>query len=152
MSYADKVFIDMCSDILENGTSTQGQKVRPHWPDGESAYTVKRFGVCNRYDLRKEFPALTLRKTGLKSAMDEILWIWQRKSNNVHDLKPHIWDEWADEEGSIGKAYDLSSMPENKNDFSSMAVLRKAASSVEYNYTLGMNQTRIKVERKLSKA
>jgi thymidylate synthase len=105
MSYADHVFIDMCRDILENGTSTEGQKVRPHWPDGTSAYTVKRFGICNRYDLRKEFPALTLRKTGLKSAMDEILWIWQRKSNNIHDLKPHIWDEWADEDGSIGKAY-----------------------------------------------
>ena len=105
MSYADRVFIDMCTDILKNGTDTRGQKVRPHWPDGESAYTIKRFGVCNRYDLRKEFPALTLRKTGLKSAMDEILWIWQRKSNNIHDLKPHIWDEWADEDGSIGKAY-----------------------------------------------
>ena len=105
MSYADQVFISMCSDILENGTSTEGQKVRPHWPDGSSAYTVKRFGVCNRYDLREEFPALTLRRTGLKSAMDEILWIYQRKSNNIADLKPHIWDEWADETGSIGKAY-----------------------------------------------
>ena len=105
MSCADTIFIDMCKDILENGTSTEGQKVRPHWPDGESAYTIKRFGICNRYDLRKEFPALTLRKTALKSAMDEILWIWQRKSNNIHDLKPHIWDEWADEDGSIGKAY-----------------------------------------------
>ena len=86
MSYADRVFIDMCTDILKNGNDTKGQKVRPHWPDGESAYTIKRFGVCSRYDLRKEFPALTLRKTGLKSAMDEILWIWQRKSNNIHDL------------------------------------------------------------------
>ena len=105
MSQADHIFIDMCRDILENGTSTEGQKVRPHWPDGTAAYTVKRFGICNRYDLRREFPALTLRRTGLKSAMDEILWIWQRKSNNVHDLKPHIWDEWADADGSIGKAY-----------------------------------------------
>ena len=105
MSCADRIFIDMCKDILENGTSTAGQKVRPHWPDGTSAYTIKRFGVCNRYDLRKEFPALTLRKTALKSAMDEILWIWQKKSNNIHDLKPHIWDEWADADGSIGKAY-----------------------------------------------
>ena len=105
MSRADHVFIDMCRDILENGTSTEGQKVRPHWSDGTAAYTVKRFGVCNRYDLRQEFPALTLRRTGLKSAMDEILWIWQRKSNNIHDLKPHIWDEWADADGSIGKAY-----------------------------------------------
>ena len=95
----------MCSDIIEHGTTTEGQKVRPHWEDGTPAYTIKRFGVCNRYDLREEFPALTLRRTALKSAMDEVLWIYQRKSNNVHDLKPHIWDEWADETGSIGKAY-----------------------------------------------
>lgn len=106
MSYADKVFVDMCEDILSNGTDTQGQKVRPIWEDtGESAYTVKKFGVVNRYDLRKEFPALTLRKTALKSAMDEILWIWQKKSNNINDLNSRIWDEWADESGSIGKAY-----------------------------------------------
>ena len=105
MSYADKVFIDMCRDILENGTSTEGEKVRPHWPDGEPAYTIKKFGVVNRYDLSKEFPILTLRKTALKSATDEILWIWQKKSNNIHDLHSHIWDEWADEDGSIGKAY-----------------------------------------------
>lgn len=106
MSLADKIFIDMCNDIIENGVSTEGEKVRPKWEDtGEYAYTIKKFGVVNRYDLRKEFPAITLRKTGLKSCMDEILWIWQRKSNNIHDLKPHIWDEWADENGSIGKAY-----------------------------------------------
>ena len=105
MSYADQVFISMCEDILENGTSTEGEKVRPHWPDGESAYTIKQFGVVNRYDLSKEFPALTLRKTYIKSAIDELLWIWQKKSNNVNDLKSHIWDEWADETGSIGKAY-----------------------------------------------
>ena len=105
MSYADKVFVEMCKDIIENGTDTQGEKVRPKWEDGTPAYTIKKFGVVNRYDLRKEFPALTLRKTALKSCMDEILWIWQRKSNNIKDLKPHIWDEWADEDGSIGKAY-----------------------------------------------
>lgn len=105
MSYADLVFKNMCQDILENGTDTRGEKVRPHWPDGTAAYTIKIFGVCNRYDLRKEFPALTLRKTALKSAMDEILWIWQKKSNNVHDLNSHIWDSWADEDGSIGSAY-----------------------------------------------
>ena len=105
MSRADDIFISMCTDIIEHGTTTEGQKVRPVWEDGTSAYTIKRFGVCNRYDLREEFPALTLRKTGLKSCMDEILWIYQRKSNNIHDLKPHIWDEWADEDGSIGKAY-----------------------------------------------
>lgn len=105
MSYADEIFINMCNDILTNGTDTKGEAVRPHWEDGTSAYTIKKFGVVNRYDLRKEFPALTLRKTGIKSAFDEILWIWQRKSNNIHDLKPHIWDEWADKNGSIGKAY-----------------------------------------------
>lgn len=105
MSYADKVFIEMCRDILENGVSTEGEKVRPHWPDGSLAYTVKKFGVVNRYDLRKEFPAITLRKTAVKSATDEILWIWQQKSNNIKDLHSHIWDEWADEDGSIGKAY-----------------------------------------------
>jgi len=105
MSRADDLFIGMCRDIIDNGTTTEGQKVRPVWPDGTPAYTVKKFGVCNRYDLREEFPALTLRRTGLKSCMDEILWIYQRKSNNIHDLKPHIWDEWADETGSIGKAY-----------------------------------------------
>ena len=105
MSKADDIFIGMCEDIIANGTTTEGQAVRPHWEDGSAAYTIKRFGVCNRYDLREEFPALTLRRTGLKSAMDEILWIYQRKSNNIADLKPHIWDEWADETGSIGKAY-----------------------------------------------
>ena len=105
MSYADKVFIDMCKDILENGVSTEGEKVRPHWEDGTSAYTIKKFGVVNRYDLSKEFPILTLRKTALKSATDEMLWIWQQKSNNVNDLHSHIWDSWADENGSIGKAY-----------------------------------------------
>ncbi len=105
MSLADRIFIDMCKDILENGTSTEGEKVRPHWEDGTKAYTIKRFGVVNRYDLRKEFPLITLRKTALKSATDEMLWIWQKKSNNIHDLHSHIWDEWADENGSIGKAY-----------------------------------------------
>lgn len=105
MSYADKVFKETCKDILENGTNTKGQKVRPHWEDGVSAYTIKKFGVVNRYDLRREFPALTLRRIALKSCMDEILWIYQRKSNNIHDLKAHIWDQWADVNGSIGKCY-----------------------------------------------
>ena len=105
MSKADDIFIKMCTDVIENGTTTEGQAVRPHWEDGASAYTIKRFGVCNRYDLREEFPALTLRRTALKSCMDDILWIYQRKSNNISDLGPHIWDEWADESGSIGKAY-----------------------------------------------
>ncbi len=105
MSKADKIFVNMCQDILRNGTDTRGEKVRPHWEDGTPAYTIKKFGVVNRYNLAEEFPALTLRRTAIKSAMDEILWIWQKKSNNIHDLKSHIWDEWADETGSIGKAY-----------------------------------------------
>lgn len=105
MSKADDIFCAMCADIINNGTTTEGQKVRPRWEDGTPAYTIKKFGVCNRYDLREEFPALTLRRTALKSAMDEVLWIYQRKSNNIHDLNSHIWDEWADEDGSIGKAY-----------------------------------------------
>lgn len=105
MSLADKIFIDMCQDILDNGVSTEGEKVRPHWEDGTSAYTIKKFGVVNRYDLSKEFPAITLRKTAIKSCSDEMLWIWQLKSNNVNDLHSHVWDEWADETGSIGKAY-----------------------------------------------
>lgn len=105
MSKADDLFVSMCSDIIEHGTTTEGQRVRPRWEDGEPAYTLKRFGVCNRYDLREEFPALTLRRTALKSALDEVLWIYQKKSNNVRDLRSHIWDAWADESGSIGKAY-----------------------------------------------
>lgn len=105
MSRADKLFIDMCTDIIENGYSTEGEKVRPKWEDGTLAYTIKKFGVVNRYDLAEEFPAITLRKTYIKSAIDEILWIWQKKSNNIHDLNSEIWNEWADPDGSIGKAY-----------------------------------------------
>lgn len=105
MSRADELFIKMCKDIIENGCSTEGEKVRPKWEDGTSAYTIKRFGIVNRYDLSKEFPAITLRKTYIKSAVDEVLWIWQKKSNNVNDLNSHIWDSWADADGSIGKAY-----------------------------------------------
>lgn len=105
MSNADKLFIDMCRDILDNGISSKGEEVRARWEDGEAAYTTKKFGVINRYDLSKEFPALTLRKTAIKSCIDELLWIWQKKSSNIGDLNSHIWDSWADEEGSIGKAY-----------------------------------------------
>ena len=105
MSKADKLFVNMCERILTEGFSTEGEAVRARWEDGTPAYTIKTFGVVNRYDLSEEFPALTLRPTAIKSAMNEILWIWQRKSNNIHDLKPHIWDEWADADGSIGKAY-----------------------------------------------
>jgi len=105
MSRADKIFIDMCRDIIDNGYSSEGQEVRPRWQDGTPAHTIKKFGVVNRYNLAEEFPILTLRPTYLKSAIDEILWIWQKKSNNIKDLKSKIWDSWADETGSIGKAY-----------------------------------------------
>ena len=105
MSYADQVFIQNCKDILANGVWDTDQKVRPHWDDGTPAHTVKKFGIINRYDLREEFPVQTIRKMAFKSAVDELLWIWQKKSNNIHDLSSHIWDAWADEGGSIGKAY-----------------------------------------------
>jgi thymidylate synthase len=105
MSKADDIFISTAKDIIENGTSTNGQKVRPHWEDGTPAYTIKKFGYCAKYDLREEFPAMTLRQTYLKSAMDEILWIYQKKSNDINDLKSNIWNEWADSYGTIGKAY-----------------------------------------------
>lgn len=105
MAYADQIFRQTCLDILDNGVRDDNLTVRPHWEDGTPAHTIKKFGVVNRYDLQKEFPILTLRRTYWKSAVDELLWIWQKKSNNVHDLASHIWDAWADENGSIGKAY-----------------------------------------------
>lgn len=105
MSLADKIFIQNCKDILENGVWDTDYPVRPKWLDGTPAHTVKKFCIVNRYDLTKEFPILTLRRTAFKSAIDEILWIWQKKSNNVNELNSHIWDSWADETGSIGKAY-----------------------------------------------
>ncbi len=105
MSKADKLFVNMCKDIIENGYSSEGQTVRAVWDDGTPAHTIKKFGVVNRYDLQEEFPALTLRPTAIKSAVDEMLWIWQKKSNNINDLNSKIWDQWADENGSIGKAY-----------------------------------------------
>ena len=105
MSYADELFIENCKEILAHGTWDTDLPVRPRWEDGSPAHTVKRFGIVNRYDLRAEFPVQTIRKMAFKSALDELLWIWQKKSNNVRDLKSHIWDAWADESGSIGKAY-----------------------------------------------
>ena len=105
MSQADKLFAAMCQEILDHGYSSQGQTVRAKWEDGTPAHTIKQFGIVNRYDLQEEFPALTLRPTAIKSAVEEMLWIWQKKSNNIKDLSSHIWDEWADENGSIGKAY-----------------------------------------------
>ena len=105
MSIADKLFIENCKDILENGVWDKDYDVRPRWEDGTPAYTIKKFGVVNRYDLSKEFPILTVRRTALKSAVDELLWIWQKKSNVVSELSSHIWDSWADDNGTIGKAY-----------------------------------------------
>ena len=105
MSKADTIFIQNCRDILENGIWDTDREVRPRWEDGAPAHTIKKFGIVNRYDLGEEFPLLTLRRTYWKSAVDELLWIWQAKSNNVHDLRTRVWDAWADENGSIGKAY-----------------------------------------------
>lgn len=105
MSKADQLFVKMCQDIIDNGYSSEGQKVRARWDDGTPAHTIKQFGIVNRYNLAEEFPALTLRPTAIKSCVDEILWIWQKKSNNIKDLSTHIWDSWSDENGSIGKAY-----------------------------------------------
>ena len=105
MSKADEIFIQNCRDILANGVWDTDREVRPRWEDGTPAHTVKKFGIVNRYDLSEEFPILTIRRTYWKSAIDELLWIWQQKSNNVHDLRTRVWDAWADENGSIGKAY-----------------------------------------------
>jgi thymidylate synthase len=105
MSKADNIFINMCRDILENGFSSEGQDVRAKWEDGTKAHTIKKFAAVNRYDLSEEFPALTLRPTNIKAAIDEILWIWQKKSSNIKDLNSKIWDAWSNDDGSIGKAY-----------------------------------------------
>ena len=154
MSRADELFIAMCRDIIDNGYDTKGEKVRPKWEDGTSAYTIKRFGIVNRYDLSKEFPAITLRKTYIKSAIDELLWIWQKKSNNVHDLHSHIWDAWADEdvkhkykEGMIDQVdrviYDLKNNPYSRRIMTNIYVhqdlsemnLYPCAYSVTFNVT-----------------
>ena len=105
MSKADELFIKTCRDIIDNGYWDTEENVRPHWEDGTPAHTVKKFCIVNRYNLQEEFPIISLRRTAFKSAIDEILWIWQKKSNNINDLNSHIWDSWADENGSIGKAY-----------------------------------------------
>ena len=105
MSYADEIFISTCKDILENGYWDTDLEVRPRWEDGTPAHTVKKFGVVNRFDLSKEFPAVTIRRTAFKSAIDEMLWIWQKKSNRVAELNSHVWDSWTDDQGTIGKAY-----------------------------------------------
>lgn len=105
MSMADKIFIDNINDILNNGFSDIGSQVRPRWSDGTPAHTIKKFCIVNRYDLSQEFPIITIRKTAFVNALDELLWIWQKKDNNVNNLASHIWDSWADQSGSIGKAY-----------------------------------------------
>ena len=105
MSKADEIFVKNMKDIMENGFSDKDLPVRPHWEDGTPAHTIKKFGIVNEYNLQEELPILTIRRTAFKSCLDELLWIWQKKSNNIHDLKSHIWDSWADETGSIGKAY-----------------------------------------------
>ncbi len=105
MAIADEIFIQNMNDIINNGTWDTDYPVRPHWADGTPAHTVKKFCIVNRYDLSKELPILTIRRTYFKSCLDELLWIWQKKSNNIHDLHSHVWDSWADETGSIGKAY-----------------------------------------------
>jgi len=105
MSIADKIFIQNMADIIENGSWDRGTDVRPRWADGTPAYTVKRFGVVNRYDLSREFPILTLRRTFIKNAIDEVLWIWQKKTNDISKLNSRIWDSWADDKGTLGKAY-----------------------------------------------
>ncbi|SFG94676.1 thymidylate synthase [Desulfotomaculum arcticum] len=105
MSKADNIFIAMCKDILKKGISSEGQIVRAKWEDGTPAHTIKKFAIINRYNLSEEFPILTLRPTNFKAAIDEILWIWQKKSSNIKDLNSRIWDSWANEDGSIGKAY-----------------------------------------------
>ncbi|MCI2057820.1 MAG: thymidylate synthase [Oscillibacter sp.] len=105
MSQADQIFIRNCREILTEGVWDTDRDVRPRWEDGAPAHTIKKFGLVNRYDLRREFPILTIRRTYWKTAVDELLWIWQKKSSNIHDLPAHIWDQWADENGSIGKAY-----------------------------------------------
>ena len=105
MSRADEIFIANCKDIMQNGVWDTNAQVRPRWEDGTPAHTVKKFCIVNRYNLQEEFPILTIRRTAFKTCIKEILWIWQKKSNNIHDLDAHIWDSWADETGSIGKAY-----------------------------------------------
>ena len=114
MSKTDNIFINMCKDIIENGISSEGQIIRAKWDDGTPAHTIKKFGVVNRYNLQEEFPILTLRPTNLKACIDEILWIWQKKSNNIKDLNSKIWNQWADENGSIGKAYGFQFQKKHK--------------------------------------
>ena len=105
MSKADQIYRETCQEILNHGVWDTDRDVRPHWEDGAPAHTIKKFGIVNRYNLQEEFPIMTLRRTYYKSCIDELLWIWQKKSNRVCDLASHVWDAWAFEDGTIGKAY-----------------------------------------------
>ena len=134
MSLADYEFKNTCYDIINHGTSTEGQNVRAHWPDGTPAHTIARFGIVNRFDLSKEFPAVTLRKTPIKTATEELLWIWQKKSNNINDLSAHIWDEWADPSGSIGKAYGYQLAQKHRCKDVTKEGLEKAFPTYEFAY------------------
>ena len=150
MSKADIIFRDMCHNIITHGTDTQGEIVRPVWNDtGEKAYTIKLFGQTAVYDLREEFPALTFRRTAIKSAINEILWIFQKKSNNINDLKPHIWDEWADKDGSIGKAYGYQigktfvhhkALNEDMHALKSLPSMRHGSRDIDGRYNIMLDQ------------
>ncbi len=133
MSRADEIFIQNCRDILENGVSDEEFSVRPHWDDGTPAHTIKRFALVNRYDLSEEFPLLTLRRTFYRSAIEEILWIYQKKSNNVNELSTRIWDAWADENGSIGKAYGYQMSVKHKYAEGEMDQVDKALYDLKHN-------------------
>ena len=147
MGYADQIFISMCRDIIDHGVSTEGEKVRPKWEDGSFAYTIKRFGIVNRYDLAKEFPALTLR---IKSCVDEMLWIWQKKSNNINELNSHIWDSWADESGSIGKAYGYQMQVKHKYKEGMMDQVDRVIYDLKHNPYSRRIMTNIYVHQDLS--
>lgn len=150
MAKVDKIFKEMCNDILNNGVSSKGQDVRPKWEDGTPAHTIKKFGVINRYDLSKEFPALTLRKTAFKSAIEEMLWIWQMNSNNVNDLNTRIWDSWADENGSIGKAYGYQMGIKHKYPEGEMTQIEKVIYDLKHNPFSRRIMTNIYVHEDLS--
>jgi thymidylate synthase len=135
MSYADEIFKSNCLDILQNGVSDENFKVRPHWEDGTPAHTIKKFGIVNRYDLSKEFPIMTLRKTGFKNCIDELLWIWQKKSNNKKDINSHIWDSWFNEEGTLGKAYGYQLQVKHKYPEGEFDQVDKLLYDLKYNPT-----------------
>lgn len=135
MSRADEIFIENCREILEHGVSDEGFDVRPHWEDGSPAHTIKKFGLVNRYDLSEEFPIMTLRRVYYRSAIDEILWIYQKKSNNVRELSSHVWDAWADENGSIGKAYGYQMSVKHKYPEGEFTQVDRALFDLKHNPT-----------------